>query len=62
MQTLLYAGRAEPKSIYFDTTSREYRILLNYVAYIGSFISLLRKIFGIYIFIYVYARLPPNVV
>ena len=46
MKTLLYANRAEPKSISEISILQRLGILLNYVACIGSVISLLRKIFG----------------
>ena len=51
MKTLLYANRAEPKSISVISILllAAVGILLNYVACIGSFISLLRKIFDIII-------------
>ena len=52
MKTLLYANRAEPKSISVISilllaAAGDITKLLNYVACIGSVISLLRKIFGI---------------
>ena len=48
MKTLLYANRAEPKSIpVISILLLALNYLLNYVACIGSVISLLRKIFGI---------------
>ena len=51
MKTLLYANRAEPKSISVISILllAAVAILLNYVACIGSVISLLRKIFAIII-------------
>ena len=47
MKTLLYANRAEPKSISVISILllTAAGLLLNYVACIGSVISLLRKIF-----------------
>ena len=56
MKTLLYANRAEPKyisviSILLLAYKNITKILLNYIACIGSVISLLRKIFDVIVFI-----------